>query len=41
MTEFKELTGKTLTAIVGGIGDDEMVFHTNIGNKYELFHYKD
>ena len=38
---FEELKGKTLTKIIGGVGDEEMVFITKEGNEYKLYHPQD
>ena len=39
--DFKSLEGKTLTEIIGAIGDDKMIFVTDEGEKYKLFHELD
>ena len=39
--KFEELKGKTLVKIDGKIGDDEMVFTTDSGSKYKLYHAQD
>ena len=41
MAEFKELLGKTLVKITGGVGDEEMIFEVNDGSAYKLFHSQD
>jgi hypothetical protein len=41
MEKFEDLKGKTLSAIVGGSGDEEMLFVCNDGNKYILFYEHD
>jgi len=38
---IKDLIGKTLTKAEGGIGDDEMVFSTNEGPVYKMWHDQD
>lgn len=38
---FGVLKGKTLTAISGTIGSDEMIFTTSAGEQYKLFHMQD
>jgi hypothetical protein len=35
------LKGKILTGIVGKVGDEEMMFTTDDGEKYRMFHYQD
>jgi hypothetical protein len=39
--EFSNLVGKTLTEITGKVGEDEIVFITDSGDKYKLYHYQD
>ena len=39
--EFAELKGKTLFEIIGNVGDGEMVFRSENGNQYELYHDQD
>ena len=41
MIEFENLKGKTLTKITGKIGDEEMVFETNEGEKFALYYEHD
>jgi hypothetical protein len=41
MERFEVLKGKVLTDVVGGIGDDSMVFTTQDGEKYELYYEHD
>jgi hypothetical protein len=36
--EFKDLLGKTLAAITGNKGDDEIILETTEGKKYKLYH---
>ena len=38
---IKDLIGKTLVKIEGGIGDDEMVFSTKEGPVYRMWHSQD
>lgn len=38
---FSELTGKTLTKIEGGLGDDTLTFHCESGERYQLHYYQD
>lgn len=39
MTRFEDLIGKTIIEIVGGgVGDDEILFHTSCGKKYKMYH---
>lgn len=38
---FEELKGKVLTSIIGDVGDDEMFFITNEGERYKLHHEPD
>lgn len=40
MAELKDLIGKTLTK-VEQVGDDEIVFITNEGRRYRLYHSQD
>jgi len=40
MAELKDLLGKTLTH-AEKVGDDQLVFTTNEGRRYELFHSQD
>jgi hypothetical protein len=35
------LTGKTLSSISGGVGDDEIVFVTTDGETYRMYHQQD
>ena len=39
--KFENLKGKTLIAIDGKIGDDEMIFTVDNGEKYKLYHSQD
>jgi hypothetical protein len=39
--KFDILKGKTLSKIVGKIGDDEMVFTTIDGERYKLYYEED
>lgn len=39
--EFQELTGKTLVKIDGKVGDDSIVFRTDNGEEYMLYHEQD
>jgi len=39
--EFKELNGKTLSAVTGKVGDDEITFTTIHGDQYKLYHEQD
>lgn len=41
MEEFKDLKGKTLTSIIGKVGDDEMTFETDSEERYRLYHEQD
>ena len=41
MSNFEGLKGKTLKSVTGGVGDDEMVFITDDGEKYKLYHSQD
>ena len=38
--EFKILTGKILTSISGKVGDGDMLFVTDTGEKFMLTHYQ-
>lgn len=40
-TKFEELVGKILKSITGKVGDDEIIFETEDGKKYRMFHYQD
>lgn len=40
LIEFKALIGKTLTKVVGKVGDDEIIFKASDGKKYHLIHYQ-
>lgn len=40
MTELKDMIGKTLTK-VEKVGDDKLVFLTNEGKRYKLYHQQD
>ncbi len=39
--KFADLLGKTLTAVTGEVGGDEMVFTTNTGDSFRLYHQQD
>lgn len=39
--EVKELLGKTITAISGKAGDDEMILATSDGKNYKFYHSQD
>lgn len=41
MIEFEDLLGKTLTSVTGDAGDDEVVFVTDDGTVYKLYHAQD
>lgn len=41
MSDFNELVGKTLTAISGGVGDEEIRFTCDDGSAYRQYHYQD
>ena len=41
MKRFEDLKGKTLSAITGAIGDEEMIFTTADGGKARLFYEHD
>jgi len=41
MERFEDLKGKTLSGIVGGVGDEEMVFTTTDGEKVALYYEHD
>jgi len=38
---FEDLLGKTLSKIIGGVGDAEMFFETETGELFKLFHEQD
>ena len=35
------LKGKTLVSIIGDIGGDEIIFQTDSGEKYKMYHMRD
>lgn len=39
--DFSQLVGKTLTSIEGGVGNEQMTFITNTGERYALTYYQD
>lgn len=41
MEKFKDLKGKVLVEVIGGIGDEEMVFVTQDGEKCALYYEHD
>ena len=41
MKIFEDLKGKTLSEIVGGVGDEEMIFVTTEGEKVALYYEHD
>lgn len=41
MCEFKDLKGKTLLSITGNVGDEQMVFNTDSGEKFDLYYEHD
>ena len=41
MVKFEDLKGETLIKINGGLGDDEILFLTTIGEKYYLYYEHD
>lgn len=41
MIKFQELLGKTLTSANGVVGSDEIVFITNEGKSFKLYHYQE
>lgn len=41
MCKFEDLKGKTLSNIVGNVGDEEMIFETVDGEKYALYYLQD
>jgi hypothetical protein len=41
MEKFEDLKGKVLTEVIGGIGDESMVFVTKDGEKCELYYEED
>lgn len=40
-TKFQDLLGKTLIAITGEVGYDEIIFTCEDGTRYKLFHLQD
>lgn len=40
-TPFSALIGKTLTAVIGGVGDDTLTFKCTDGSAFSLFHDQD
>jgi hypothetical protein len=41
MKKFEDLKGKTLSEIIGGIGDEEMFFVTDDGHRCALYYEQD
>jgi hypothetical protein len=41
MKRFEDLKGKTLTEIIGGVGDEEMIFVTPDGKRGALYYEDD
>ena len=41
MEKFEDLKDKTIVEITGNVGDEEMVFKTEEGGSYKLYHYQD
>ena len=41
MEKFEDLKGKVLIEIIGKIGDEEMIFITNTGERVELYYEED
>ena len=41
MEKFEDLKGKVLSEIIGGVGDEEMVFVTNEGERFKLYYEQD
>ncbi|MDQ3816997.1 MAG: hypothetical protein M3362_04815, partial [Acidobacteriota bacterium] len=41
MAEITELVGKTLTEIVGGVGDEQLTFIANDGTEWRMYHKQD
>jgi len=41
MDKFEDLKGRSIAKIEGGVGDDLMLFITNTGKKYYLYHEQD
>jgi hypothetical protein len=39
--KFEDLKGKTLTNVTGKVGDDEMLFKTDTGEEFKLYHMQD
>jgi hypothetical protein len=39
--KFEDLKNKTIIKIIGGVGDEEMVFISDEGEKYKLYHSQD
>jgi hypothetical protein len=39
--KFEELIGKTLVSVSGKVGDDEMLFETDDGESYRLYHQQE
>ena len=39
--KFEQLKNKTLTKIIGGVGDEEMIFYTSDGDIYRLVYHRD
>lgn len=41
MVEFKDLLGKILVSVTGEIGGDDIIFVTDSGETYKLYHSQD
>ena len=41
MSAFEDLLGKTLVSVTGAVGEDEMVFTTDDGKVFKLYHSQD
>jgi hypothetical protein len=41
MKRFEDLKGQTLVEIIGKVGDEEMVFVTNTGERAVLYYEQD
>lgn len=41
MSDFKDLLGRTISKIVGAVGDDTMTFTLDDGTEYQLYHERE
>jgi hypothetical protein len=41
MVQFEEMKNEIIAEISGGVGSERMIFTTEEGDKYELYHNQD